>query len=113
MLAVINTINCKQSLVSKLYGNKKYAQITGNKDECKEMEKPLPYNPKINRDTMDNNVLQQMEAEHAEQQIYLYARCGSLLGIGDRIREALDKKVLQKTPQASLRLQKCPGSSVF
>ena len=59
-------------------------------------DKHLPYNDTINHDIMSPNEVKMAEAEHLQKLTPWYVQKGTLLGVGDQLRKALDKKICKR-----------------
>ena len=95
-LAAIDVIKGKQNLVGKVTGDAEFRRITEMEEDYAPIEKPLPYDPAINPDDMTPEEVKRLEKVHVERQTFLHVRRDTILGVGDRIREALDLKYYQK-----------------
>lgn len=95
-LAAVDVIEDEQNLVGEMTGDAEFRRITESEDDYQEMEKPLPYDTDIDPDAMAPEEVKRREAIHVERQTFWHVRRGTILGVGDRIREALDPKYHQK-----------------
>ena len=91
-LGIVDMPDTDHRLIGELTKTAEYRRITGEEEEYEEMDKPLPYDEDIDHDNMSPEEVKMAEAQHLQLLTMWHVRKGTLLGVGDQIRKALDQK---------------------
>ena len=91
-LGAVDVPDSDHGLFGELAKPVEFQCITGEVDDYNESDKPLPYSDEIDHDTMLPDEIKMAEAEHLQKLTSWNVRKGTLLGVEDQLRKALDKK---------------------
>ena len=95
-LCAVDVPDSDHSLVGELAKPAEFGRITGEADDYDDPDKPLPYSDETDHDAMSPDEIKMVEAEHLQKLTSWHVRKGTLLGVGDQIRKALDKKFYKR-----------------
>ena len=101
-LGAVDVPDLGHGLVGKLAKPAEYRHITEREEDYDVPDKSLRYDDEIDHDIMSLDEVEMAEAEHIQKLTSWHVRKGTLLGMGDQIRKALDKKFYKRLEKKSL-----------